>query len=749
VTDYSTGKDHFPYVDSAVGGVNKRNNVIRLDEYAPNGHVDCFRTYLRFPESFRAHAEHNAQQEGRDSVKGYRGVAKADFVPLDYDDEHDQNRALEDVRRSLRVWEAKYDLPMDAVRIFFSGNKGFHLEIPEELCGGIRASKDIARKLKTLVAQLREDAQSLDADIYDTVRLWRTPNTRHGKTRLYKVPISTEELFTLTLEDIRELAKQPRPDFIHPGPDEYGPVGALVELWKAVEEGDFADGEHRERLDVAEVLKGVPKGQRDRTLFRFSSKLRGADIPFAFAKDLILEAASNCEPPFPEDEAIQKVENAYNRYEPNAEFVVGGRKPPTPGVSILYGGRNERDREWPTMEEAAYRGLFGRIVETVDPHTEGDGVAVLASALTAFGSALGRGPYVEIGATKHRVNLFCGLVGKTAKGRKGSTWDPIENIMHAADRHWTQGRILSGLSSGEGLISEVRDPVEVPDKDGKMKTVDQGVKDKRLLVMEGELSQALKVMKREGNTLSPVMRNAWDGKSLRTMVKHSPHRATNPHISVLGHITRDELVRHLTETEMANGLANRFQWFLVKRSKSLPFGGAWHTANLQPITRALVAALEYGNRELRMTWADDAKPLWCEAYELLTEDRAGMFGAVTARAEAQALRLAMIYALADLSQQIRLEHVESALAVWQYAEESARYIFGDAIGDPDADKVLETLKECADGLTRTEVRDLFGRNRSGEELDRILKVLADAGRVRVTRHREGGSKKPVERWHAA
>jgi AAA domain len=314
--------DPYPYVDSAVGGVNKRNNVIRLDEYAPNGHVDCFTTYLRFPESFRAHVEHNAQQEGSQSVKGYRGVAKADFVPLDYDDEHDQNRALEDVRRSLRMWEAKYDLPMDAVRIFFSGNKGFHLEIPEELCGGIRASKDIARNLKTLAAQLREDAQSLDADIYDTVRLWRTPNTRHGKTRLYKVPISTEELFTLTLEEIRELAKQPRPDFSQTEADEYGPVPALVDLWRAIEDGAVDTVGHHEPLKVAEVLNGIPQGERDTKLFRTAAKMRGADVPYAFARKLILEAASNCDPPFPEADAIRKVDSAYKNYEPNPEFAV-------------------------------------------------------------------------------------------------------------------------------------------------------------------------------------------------------------------------------------------------------------------------------------------------------------------------------------------------------------------------------------------------------------------------------------------
>ncbi len=233
------------------------------------------------------------------------------------------------------------------------------------------------------------------------------------------------------------------------------------------------------------------------------------------------------------------------------------------------------------------------------------------------------------------------------------------------------------------------------------------------------------------------------------MVKHSPHRATDPHISIAGHITLSELIRHLTETEMANGLANRFEWFLVKRSKSLPFGGEWHTVDLAPITRKLAGILENANRSFRMEWAADARALWCEAYEVLTEDRAGMFGAVTARAEAQALRLAMTYALADCSHEIRHTHVESALAVWEYAEASALYIFGGTTGDPDADKVLSALEGANGGMTRNEIREFFGRNKGAAELDRIREVLLGEQRIQVTRTREGDGKKPTERWYAA
>src|SRR3954470_10096348 len=98
---------------------------------------------------------------------------------------------------------------------------------------------------------------------------------------------------------------------------------------------------------------------------------------------------------------------------------------------------------------------------------------------------------------------------------------------------------------------------------------DEGVEDKRLLVMESEFASVLKMTRREGNTLSPVMRLGWDGGRLQVLTKKDPMKATGAHISILGHITIAELLRYLTETESANGFANRYQYLLVKRSKEL------------------------------------------------------------------------------------------------------------------------------------------------------------------------------------
>jgi hypothetical protein len=122
-----------------------------------------------------------------------------------------------------------------------------------------------------------------------------------------------------------------------------------------------------------------------------------------------------------------------------------------------------------------------------------------------------------------------------------------------------------------------------------------------------------------------------------------------------------------------------------------------------------------------MTRDAEACTLWTEVYEGLSEGKLGLLGAVTSRAEAQVMRLACVYALLDCSRIIRKPHLEAALDVWRYCEESARFIFGDSLGDPVADEILRSLRAATDGLTRTELSNLFGRNRSAREIGRALK----------------------------
>ena len=116
--------------------------------------------------------------------------------------------------------------------------------------------------------------------------------------------------------------------------------------------------------------------------------------------------------------------------------------------------------------------------------------------------------------------------------------------------------------------------------------VDAREPDKRLLVIEPELAVVLRVIAREANILSGLIRQAWDAGDLGTLTKHSPLRATGAHVSLIGHITEEEVRRYLTETERANGFANRFLWLLVKRSKTLPDGAPVPDTILAPILDA-------------------------------------------------------------------------------------------------------------------------------------------------------------------
>jgi hypothetical protein len=390
---------------------------------------------------------------------------------------------------------------------------------------------------------------------------------------------------------------------------------------------------------------------------------------------------------------------------------------------------------WPApLDPIALTGLAGQVVAVVAPHTEADPAAILVSLLVGFGSLIGSEPRYLVGASAHRANEFVVLVGPSGAGRKGSSWDTVEVLLGAVDGHFVNDRVVSGLSSGEGLIWHLRDR-------------DDGVApDRRLLVLETEFASVLKAIARDANTLSPVVRNAWDHRVLQVITKHDPARASDAHVAVIGHITADELVRHVAATEMANGFLNRFLLCCVRRSRLLPEGGHLDPAALAPLAARLAQAAHVASRAQNVSLDETARQLWWQRYPALSAARPGMWGAATARAEAHVVRLALIYALLDQAARINLTHLRAALAVWDYAARSAAHIFGDSLGDPMADDIRHALGEHPDGLTRTELRDLFNRNRTRAQIGRALDLLVGAGLAQPHTHHDRG--RPLQRWTA-
>jgi hypothetical protein len=128
-----------------------------------------------------------------------------------------------------------------------------------------------------------------------------------------------------------------------------------------------------------------------------------------------------------------------------------------------------------------------------------------------------------------------------------------------------------------------------------------------------EFANVLRVLERQGNRLSSVVRDAWDGRVLRTLTRTTSAKATGAHISIVGHITADVLRRYLDRTEVANGSGNRFLWVCVRRSKLLPEGGEMHKVVVSDLVSGLRDAVRFAGTITTARRDAAARALWLEA----------------------------------------------------------------------------------------------------------------------------------------
>ncbi len=415
----------------------------------------------------------------------------------------------------------------------------------------------------------------------------------------------------------------------------------------------------------------------------------------------------------------------------------------------FYGAPLQEEREggispsvsidWPApLDDAVYYGIAGDYTRMLDPHTESDPAAILFQFLVAFGNIAGRASHFIVEADSHHTNEFLLLVGNTAKGRKGTSFGHVRKVFAEIDQAWTQERIKSGLISGEGLIYHVRDAM----KD------DEGVSAKRLMAFEPEFANVLKIIERRENTLSTTLRQSWDTGHLSTLAKNSPLKASDAHISLISHITRDELKRRMSEAEAFNGFANRFLFACVKRSKLLPEGGNIQALDFSRIIQGLNEAVKFSQTVGELRRDEEARAVWRGIYGHLTRDLPGLLGAVTSRADAHVLRLSMMYALLDCSELIRVPHLLAALALWEYVEASAQYIFESFSGDNIADKIYAAANEARpDGISRTFVcQNLFQRHIKRERIDKAVSLLVGMRKIRLEGTITGG--RPESKYYA-
>lgn len=379
---------------------------------------------------------------------------------------------------------------------------------------------------------------------------------------------------------------------------------------------------------------------------------------------------------------------------------------------------------WPAPPEAAaYHGILGEIVYAITPLTEADPVAILGSLLGSVGACMGHGRFIYQGS-QQSANLFIALVGDSSHGRKGTAASVARDVMQAAYPDWEK-LIVSGLGSGEGLI-------------GHLKKVQET--EHRALVMESEFGRLLTVMAREGSTLSPVVRDAWDGVPMGRFLAREQSIVTWHHVAIAAHVTTVELRQKLTSTDAANGFGNRFLWLAVRRTKLVAFPESPRVV-IKPFTGALGRAIEEAQQPGELHLSAAAAERWEGLYaESATRQRLGLQGALLARSEAQIVRLALLYALLDRSGEVDLPHLEAAEALWAYNERSVLHIFGASTGDRHADALREYLREGA--LEWESAKRALGL-RSAADLSEAVALLVSLGIAEtVTAPRDGSAGRP-------
>ena len=230
---------------------------------------------------------------------------------------------------------------------------------------------------------------------------------------------------------------------------------------------------------------------------------------------------------------------------------------------------------------------------------------VLGTLLASVGAAMGNLRYIYQGSAQ-APNLFVVLVGDSSTGRKGTAGSIAREVMNRAYPDWSQ-LIVAGLGSGEGLVGYLK----ANEKQGEH----------RALVMESEFGRLLTVMGREGSTLSPMVRDAWDGVPMGRILAREQSIVHSHHVGIVAHVTPVELRAKLSGTDAANGFGNRFIWLAVRRTRLVPFP----TSPVEHVDQALFAAVGAAIAEAQtpgeVPWSPDARDAWEDLYLELSMQR--------------------------------------------------------------------------------------------------------------------------------
>jgi len=296
-----------PYGFRIVGSCRGTRRLVDADA-AFSGYAACderaevnteaYLSAFQFGEDFRRHLEMTG------STRGYTGLCWSPWLWWDIDREADIETATKDARRLAAFLADRYRLDGDELLIFYSGSKGYHVGLPTSLWQPepSAAFNKLARRLAEHLAELL--GIEVDAGVYDKVRAFRAPNSRHPKTGRHKRRLAFDELLRMKTAAILDSAGKPQPFDLPPPP----PVDdqAAADWQKAGEHVAETTTAHKQRRlafngspklnrrTIEFIRDGAPAGDRHRLVFSAAANLAEFGCPPALAHALLTESALDC-----------------------------------------------------------------------------------------------------------------------------------------------------------------------------------------------------------------------------------------------------------------------------------------------------------------------------------------------------------------------------------------------------------------------------------------------------------------------
>jgi hypothetical protein len=390
--------------------------------------------------------------------------------------------------------------------------------------------------------------------------------------------------------------------------------------------------------------------------------------------------------------------------------------------------------------------ILKTFVDLTLPYVETDINNIICDFLAAAGAAIGLKVYARHLYDMHPAATYHLLIANTTVG-KGTVWGCVNELFRIAVADWKKC-LRTSARSQQALyraLKEAADPELITDNaDGDEESKPNPNPDYTsgsILLRFSEVSAVFKSMRAEWSTMSQALRETYDGRPVSNELgqKDKSTKVDNPYaLSLLGDVSPWELSEVISDVDFASGVANRFVWCVSHQTKTIPRAGpAPDYRALAERLRRVIPAEQIGE----ITYSKDGEAAWDAWVLSLPANDDGRLGSACGRMRANALRLAVLFAVLDERRLvfpealcIRAEHVNAAAAILNRHRATVQWFLERpaampaGLPEPKKDKLWQQIEKLRAALkngriTNNELHTLFS-NQTAQERKEIAKAAS-------------------------